>query len=169
MIFRAPAPIMGCDWNKAVFLAGSIEMCEAEHWQITVAHQLNDAGLDVLDPRRLDWDDSWVQSINNKQFREQVEWELLGLEMAQFRIFNFLPGTKSPVTMFEFGLATGSFTDSVVVCPEGFWRKGNIDIVCAKYGIPQVKTLDEAVKLAIEEVNHAQELLKLYDSLEKTM
>ena len=74
MIFRAPAPIMGCDWNKAVFLAGSIEMGEAEHWQITAAHQLNDAGLDVLDPRRLDWDDSWVQSINNKQFREQVKW-----------------------------------------------------------------------------------------------
>lgn len=169
MIFRAPDPVMGCNWNNAVFLAGSIEMGEAEHWQVTAANKLNDEGLDVLDPRRLDWDDTWVQSIENDQFRTQVEWELLGLEMAQFRIFNFIPGTKSPVTMFEFGLAVGSFTDSVVVCPEGFWRKGNIEIVCHKYGIPLLNTLDEAIELAVEEVNHAQELLKMYDQLEKSM
>jgi hypothetical protein len=33
----------------------------------------------VLNPRREDWDSSWIQSIDNPQFREQVEWEIYAL------------------------------------------------------------------------------------------
>jgi hypothetical protein len=33
----------------------------------------------------------------------------------------------------------------MVVCPLGFWRKGNVDIVCEKYDIEQFVTLDEVV------------------------
>jgi len=35
----------------------------------------------------------------------------------------------------------------IVVCPEGFWRKGNIDIVSDRYNIKQVATLEEAVEI----------------------
>jgi hypothetical protein len=31
----------------------------------------------------------------------------------------------------------------LVCCPEGFWRKGNVEIVCARYGVPLVGELDE--------------------------
>jgi len=31
----------------------------------------------------------------------------------------------------------------IVHCPEGFWWKGNVDVVCKKYGIPQIRKLSE--------------------------
>ena len=30
----------------------------------------------------------------------------------------------------------------LMVCPDGFWRKGNVDIVCERYAIPQFETLE---------------------------
>jgi len=32
-----------------------------------------------------------------------------------------------------------------VVCEEGFWRKGNVDIVCHRYNIDQFENLDVAM------------------------
>jgi hypothetical protein len=40
-----------------------------------------------------------------------------------------------------------------VVCPEGFWRKGNVDVVCHKFGITQVDTIDECVPFIEAVVN----------------
>ena len=31
----------------------------------------------------------------------------------------------------------------MVCCPEGFWRKGNVDIICERYGITQFDSLNE--------------------------
>jgi hypothetical protein len=31
----------------------------------------------------------------------------------------------------------------LVCCPPGYWRKGNVDVVCARYSIPQLPTLAE--------------------------
>lgn len=43
--------------DMRVFLAGSIEMGQAEQWQERVVHALSDAGdLVILNPRRDDWD-----------------------------------------------------------------------------------------------------------------
>ena len=28
-------------------------------------------------------------------------------------------------------------------CPEGFWRKGNVDIVCERFGIPCVEDFEQ--------------------------
>lgn len=45
--------------DMRVFLAGSIEMGQAEQWQERVVHALSDAGdLVILNPRRDDWG-SW--------------------------------------------------------------------------------------------------------------
>jgi len=38
----------------------------------------------------------------------------------------------------------------IVCCPEDFWRKGNVDIVCERYGVDQVDTLDELIEFAKE-------------------
>jgi hypothetical protein len=47
----------------------------------------------------------------------------------------FAPETQAPITLLELGLhARGGRL--VVGCPDGFWRKGNIEIVCARYAIP---------------------------------
>jgi hypothetical protein len=47
---------------------------------------------------------------------------------------NFLPDTKSPISLLELGLYASS-GKMLVCCPEGFWRKGNVDIVCEKYNV----------------------------------
>ena len=68
-------------WSMpSVFLAGSIDMGSAEDWQAQFERFLSDLDVLILNPRRDEWDASWEQSITNPLFREQVEWELTGLE-----------------------------------------------------------------------------------------
>ena len=57
-----------------IFLAGSIEMGTAEDWQSKVIKELETYKGYIFNPRRDDWDSSWVQDINNSQFFEQVTW-----------------------------------------------------------------------------------------------
>jgi len=33
----------------------------------------------------------------------------------------------------------------MVICPEEFWRKGNVDIVCERYNIKTFETFDKLV------------------------
>lgn len=130
-----------------IFLAGSIEMGKAEHWQKRVIEALKDTDWIILNPRRDDWNSSWVQSKDNPQFREQVEWELNSMEGADTILIYFAPGTQSPISLLELGLFATGKKDSqelIVVCPEGFWRKGNVDIVCERHNIKQYETLEEA-------------------------
>ena len=126
-----------------VFLAGSVEMGKAVNWQEKVTETISEwesfrqgkTEVKILNPRRDDWDSSWVQSIENFQFRQQVEWELSALEESNAIVLWFDPATKSPISLLELGLFARS-EKMVVYCPEGFWRKGNVDIVCEQNGIP---------------------------------
>jgi hypothetical protein len=118
-----------------VFFAGSIEMGAAEDWQASLTAALGERDVIALNPRRDEWDASWRQSIDEPRFRGQVEWELDGLERADVIAMWFAPATRAPITLLELGLhARGGKV--VVGCPEGFWRRGNIEIVCARFGVP---------------------------------
>lgn len=57
----------------------------------------------------------------------------------------FDPNTKSPISLLELGLHARE-QKLIVLCPEGFWRKGNVDVVCEYYGINQVDTFDELIE-----------------------
>ena len=144
-IIKAPNTIVLTPFEETIFLAGSIEMGKAENWQQRIERELSKVDGVILNPRRDDWDSSWIQSIDNPQFREQVEWELCALEGSTLIAMYFDPTTKSPISLLELGLYAKS-KKMIVCCPEGFWRKGNVDIVCHQYGIEQVKTLDELVE-----------------------
>lgn len=145
--------------HDRLFLAGSIEMGKAERWQDAVIQKIKDykdpryVDLTIFNPRRHDWDNSWEQTYENPFFSQQVNWELNSLDHSNHILFYFSPGTVSPVTMLELGLHIRA-KNLIVVCPEGFHRKGNVDIVCERYGIKQVETLDEAVKLIIDNCSH---------------
>jgi hypothetical protein len=141
-ILKPPAPVRLDGRTPSVFLAGSIEMGAAEDWQAEVTRALADLEVVILNPRRDEWDASWVQSITNPQFREQVEWELTGLESASVVAMYFAPATRAPVTLLELGLSARGGR-LVVCCPEGYWRRGNVEVVCARYGVPLVATLPE--------------------------
>jgi hypothetical protein len=129
---------------KSVFLAGSIEMGKAEDWQTIVTDTIGQSGYMnyIFNPRRDDWDSSWEQSINNPQFNEQVSWEMTALDCAEEILLYFCEDTKSPISLLELGLhaKSGKLT---VVCPNGFWRRGNVEMVCNRYRIPLLKSLEE--------------------------
>ena len=129
-----------------LFLAGSIEMGEAPNWQRRVERALAWSRWTLLNPRRDDWNPSWVQSISNPQFREQINWELTAMERADRILIYFGPGTKSPISLLELGLFAAS-GKLLVVCPEAFWRKGNVDIVCRRYGPEMAPSLEAAIQI----------------------
>lgn len=140
----------------SVFLAGSIEMGAAENWQEQVAEKLNRDNWLILNPRRDNWDSSWEQSIDNPVFRNQVEWELNGLEYSSLALFYFHPNTKAPITLMELGLAASqkTYEKVIVCCPTGFWRKGNVDIVCKRFGIHQVPNLEDLITVGVDFIDY---------------
>jgi len=141
---KAPNPILQFANYPNIFLAGSIEMNLAENWQDKVKRLLEKRRVQIFNPRRDDWDSSWVQSKDNLQFRQQVEWELEAQEKADIILIYFDPKTKSPISLLELGLFAKS-GKMRVICPDGFWRKGNVDIVCERYKIRQFETIEEAI------------------------
>lgn len=131
--------------HVTIFLAGSIEMGTPSQWQEQVEKQLSD--YVILNPRRDDWNSSWEQSIDNPLFKEQVDWELSGIEKADIIAVYFDRATQSPITLMELGIISQRKPRrTIVYCPEGFWRKGNVDIICNRYGILQVGSFDELVE-----------------------
>jgi RNA:NAD 2'-phosphotransferase (TPT1/KptA family)/8-oxo-dGTP pyrophosphatase MutT (NUDIX family) len=127
-----------------LFLAGSIDMGSAEEWQAQVVEALADYDVQLLNPRRDDWDSSWKQEADDPQFSEQVNWELDGLAAADFRIFYFAKDSKSPITFGELGESID--LPGVVMCPEGFYRKGNVDIMCERAGMPVAESFEELME-----------------------
>ncbi|RYJ39427.1 hypothetical protein NU08_1735 [Flavobacterium anhuiense] len=143
-IYKAPEEIPLQIDLKTIFLAGSIEMDKAVDWQKKCEELLQDQFV-VFNPRRNEWDSSWSQTIENPNFKEQVNWELNALEKADIIIMFFAENTMSHISLLEFGLYAQTNKMKVVV-EENFWRKGNIDIVCERYSVEQFKTLDELIQ-----------------------
>lgn len=128
-----------------IFLAGSIEMGKAKPWQKEVTDSFKNNDVTILNPRRTDWDSSQEQSIENEYFKEQVVWELEAQDKSDLILMHFDEETKSPITLLELGLFKDK--EMIVCCPDGFWRKGNVDVVCERYKITQVDTLEEMIDL----------------------
>ena len=115
---KAPAPFNTIRFS--VFLAGAIDMGQAEDWQAKVARSLDDLDITIL------------------------KWEIKAQEEADLVIFVFTKDSKAPITFFEMG-AFATTKDSVVCVEEGFYRQGNVDIYCEHWGIPVYHNLDEMI------------------------
>ena len=130
-------------------------MGEAIDWQADVTNKLKDADVVIFNPRRDDWDSSWKQDIDFQPFREQVEWEMEHLDKADIIIYCFDPKGKAPITLLELGLHAPREDQMIVVCcPEGFWRRGNVQIVCKKHNIPMVPDVDGIVTKVNQFLKH---------------
>lgn len=123
-----------------IFLGGSIDMGTAPNWQKAVIESLGSEDVVILNPRRADWNPAWKPEADNPEFRKQVEWELDALESSDIILLYFSPGSMSPVSLLELGLHAHS-GKLIVLCPPGFWRKGNVDITAQKYAVEQVSDL----------------------------
>ena len=144
LIIKPPQNLAKTPKKRSVFLAGSIEMGKAEDWQAYMGNKLSNFDIILWNPRRMSWDATWEQSIDNPIFKEQVDWELDALDLAEVIFFHFEPHSKSPITLLELGLYAQS-GKCVVHCPKDFWRKGNVDIVCQRYQIRQVNSLEDGI------------------------
>jgi hypothetical protein len=75
--------------RPSVIFYGAIQREPA--WQTSLAASLSDLPIDILDPRRDDWDSTWVEDISFPKFKEQVEWEMDYAKVADVVIFYFAP------------------------------------------------------------------------------
>lgn len=155
LVLKPPASLTWPDGARTLFLAGSIEMGEAPPWQDDVERAFAGASsLVLLNPRRDDWDASWPQSADDPRFKGQVDWELEAQERADLIVMYFAPTTRAPITLLELGLAARSGR-LVVCCPEGFWRRGNVQVVCDRYRVPMVDDLTALIDAARQRLQPA--------------
>lgn len=151
-----------------IFLAGSIEMGKADDWQNSVVealkHRIKDANFEIciFNPRRDNWDSSWQQSIENQQFKEQVQWELSHIDRSNIVAFYFQPGTISPISLYELGVVSIPSSESkkniIILCPEGYHRKGNVDVSAQWYDMQLTNSFEDFVskieEAIIREIQH---------------
>jgi len=138
-------------FDTTIFLAGAIDMGEATDWQKETVDYLKSKTSEEVDsvgiynPRREDWNSSWKQELNNPQFFEQVSWELSYIDNCDVAIVYFTKDSKAPITLMELGkLSEIKEAHNVVVfCPEGYHRKGNVDVLCHTKGIPVYTEISE--------------------------
>ncbi|KAI0741624.1 hypothetical protein C8Q80DRAFT_146033 [Daedaleopsis nitida] len=149
-VVKAPEPVPYIANRRTIFLAGSIDPSNGgERWHLKMAHRLSHLPVTVLDPWRDDWDSNWVQRKSDERFAAQTRWELENQERADVVSFYFHPKSDAPVSLLELGLS--AHTGKVLVCcPDGFRRKGNVEIVCERMGIPLLETFDDLVKAVAE-------------------
>ena len=71
------------------------------------------------------------------------------MEAADVIAVYFSPDSEAPITLLELGLFAR--TEKVVVaCPDGYWKKGNVQVVCKRFGIELQGSLEE-LQTAVEE------------------
>lgn len=139
-VITAPTPYNN-DTKPKLFLGGTIDDGESEDWQSEFIDKISDLDIDVLNPRRVNWD----KNISEHELREQIYWELNGLQESNFIVINLLSGSLSPISLLELGLFGTLDNHMYVICDENYWRYVNVSVVCERYSIPHYKNIDEAI------------------------
>jgi len=152
-VIMAPLRVRGIPNVPTIFMAGSIDMGSARNWQKDFEREMQHFPCWLYNPRRDDWDSSWKQTDSDPQFRTQVEWELDFLKYSNY-VFMFISAeSKAPITLLEFGMVSAAYPDKLIICVEdGFYRRGNIEVVCRRQGIPlfsDFKTAVEHLKIKV--------------------
>jgi nucleoside 2-deoxyribosyltransferase-like protein len=127
-----------------LFLAGSIDSGMAEDWQTSIVDRLRDLDVVVFNPRRAAWPTDTPLESEPEILRRQIGWELDAIERSDLMAFYFAPGTKAPISLLELGLIAPR-KQAVVCCPHGFWRKTNVDVICDRFEIQQVNSLEDLI------------------------
>jgi len=157
-VIKAPEVFDQCtETGISIFLAGSIEMDKADNWQAMVEGRFSKyENLTLLNPRRNYWDSLQRQSADNPCFEEQVLWELENLSAASYIFMYFDPDTISPISLLELG-AHCEDGKMMVCCPDGYFRKGNVEIFCDYHGIRFDDKLSDALDNLEQLIKHHQD------------
>lgn len=131
--------------STKIFLAGTIDRGNSIDWQAQVQDMFTARhGRYVLfNPRQQEWHPEKAGEMDY-----QVNWELEHLEKADWILMNFLPESKSPITLLELGLHARS-GKLLVICPEKFYRYDNVRITCQNYNILMFNSIEDAIEKII--------------------
>ncbi|TVY28571.1 hypothetical protein LHYA1_G001927 [Lachnellula hyalina] len=149
LIIKAPTPLPPSLSSPTIFLSGTISPPPAPTWQSTLSTSLSHLAVTILNPLRPDWDASWRENRSDARFVTQVNWELDGLERADVVVVYFGAEAKAPVTLLELGLVVGRGKRVVVCCEDGFWKRGNVELLCEKMGVAYVGSLEELRRVVV--------------------
>jgi hypothetical protein len=133
---------------KSVFLAGTTTKVDPTDWRVTLSALLSETNVTIYNPYRADWDSTWREDANFPPYRQQVQWELDKQEKADMVVVYFHPATQAPISLLELGHCARKPGKAIVVCPEGYWKRGNVLMVCEKFDIEVVESI-EGLKDAI--------------------
>lgn len=102
--------------------------------------------LTIYDPTQPLWDATWVQDYHDAaagaRFRAQLDWELARQDAASAVVLFFDARCEAPVSLLELGLACGRGGGggrALVGCDRAYSKRGNVQAVCAQYGLPLVE------------------------------
>lgn len=126
--------------DLSVFLAGSVQSNVEIAWRDTLIKKMKGYKVTLLDPRT----DKYGSNHDSTAFKNQVNWELEALEQVDIIIMYLDEASKSPISLLELGLYAQS-GKLIVCCSDGFWKKGNVQMVCDRYGVHQVEHVDDLV------------------------
>jgi hypothetical protein len=140
-VVNAPSrpPITG---KRSVFLAGTTSKTTGPDWRESLLKGILFLPITIFNPLRHDWDSSWREDATFGPFREQVDWELEIQEKADIIVLYFGAGTEAPVSLLELGLCARS-GKAIVACHRDYKKRGNVQIVCERFGIEFLETVDD--------------------------
>lgn len=141
--------------HHTVFLAGPTAIPWREPFlALLAASDLLSAtdSITIFDPMQPKWDSTWTNDYAaDANFRAQTDWELARLATAHTVVVYFDANNPAPVSLLELGLVAQSGR-AVVACQRGFWKRGNVEAVCARLGVPLEEELEGLVKRVVERV-----------------
>jgi len=136
VVINAPDDIP--EGHRLIYLAGAIDMGEAENWQkkvISILSKRDD--LTLLNPRRSNFEPQMEE--------EQIKWELRALEKADVILMWFPRESNAPISLLEFGLYLKS-GKLLVGVENGFYRQRNIELTAQYHGVSVFHSLAELVQ-----------------------
>ena len=68
----------------------------------------------------------------------------------------FYPGTISLTSLMGLGLFIKT-KKIVICCPDGFYGRGNVQVICNKYDVKLIETLNELVEEVKDKIKYYKE------------
>ncbi|KAH8752051.1 hypothetical protein F5883DRAFT_527723 [Diaporthe sp. PMI_573] len=142
--------------TRSIFLAGPTEIPWRPGFIFALRQRLTTTSTTIFDPFQPRWDSTWKEDVDrDPRFAAQVDWELTAQDKATAVAVFFHADSKAPVSLLELGLCARS-GKAVVGCEPGYWKRGNVQAVCRRYGVPLADSLDGLADMAAEKLGRSK-------------
>jgi hypothetical protein len=108
-------------------------------WQAEFIKHIDSDAVKIYNPRRRQGE----APKTDEELDFQIKWELQQIRKSDAVFMNFLPVSKSPITLLEIGLCL-MMEDKmmVVVCPHEYSRAANVRATVQAFGRPNLRLSD---------------------------